>query len=61
MKDIAYFIDEAEASTQQKFNNDWNDIIIYRDDSSTNLITENMKHLTLNWKDGKYLNYSIGL
>ena len=60
MKDIAYFINEAEASTQQKFNNDWNDIIIYRDDSSTNLITENMKHLTLNWKDGKYLNYSIG-
>ena len=61
MKNVAYFIDEAEASTQQKFNNDWNDIIIYRDDSSTNLITENMKHLTLNWKDGKYLNYSIGL
>lgn len=61
MKNIAYFIDEAEASTQQKFNNDWNDIIIYRDNSSTNLITENMKHLTLNWKDGKYLNYSIGL
>jgi len=60
MKDIAYFIDEAEVSTQQKFNCDWNDIIIYRDDSSTNLITENMKHLTLNWKDGKYLNYSIG-
>ena len=61
MKNVAYFIDEAEASTQQKFNNDWNDIIIYRDDNSTNLITENMKHLTLNWKDGKYLNYNIGL
>jgi hypothetical protein len=61
MKDIAYFIDEAEASTQQKFNNDWNDIIIYHDDSSTNLITQNLKRLTLNWKDGKYLNYSIGL
>ena len=60
MKDIAYFIDEAEASTQQKFNCDWSNVIIYRDDSSTNLITENMKHLTLNWKDGKYLNYSIG-
>ncbi len=58
---VAYFIDQAEASTQQEFNNDWNDIIIYRDDSSTNLITENMKHLTLNWKDGKYINYSIGL
>jgi hypothetical protein len=61
MMNVAYFIDQAEASTQQKFNNDWNDIIIYRDDSSTNLITENMKHLTLNWKDGKYINYSIGL
>lgn len=59
--DVAYFIDQAEASTQQEFNNDWSDVIIYRDDSSTNLITENMKHLTLNWKDGKYLNYSIGL
>jgi hypothetical protein len=61
MMNVAYFIDQAEASTQQEFNNDWNDIIIYRDDSSTNLITENMKHLTLNWKDGKYINYSIGL
>jgi hypothetical protein len=61
MMDVAYFIDQAEASTQQEFNNDWSDVIIYRDDSSTNLITENMKHLTLNWKDGKYLNYSIGL
>jgi hypothetical protein len=60
MKNVAYFIDEAEASTQHRFNNDWNNIIIYHDDSSTNLITENMKHLTLNWKDGKYLNYSIG-
>jgi len=61
MKNVAYFIDQAEASTQQEFNDNWSDIIIYRDDSSTNLITENMKHLTLNWKDGKYLNYSIGL
>lgn len=61
MKNVAYFIDEAEASTQYKFNNDWSDVIIYRDDSSTNLITENIKHLTLNWKDGKYLNYCIGL
>ena len=61
MMNVAYFIDQAEASTQQEFNNDWSDVIIYRDDSSTNLITENMKHLTLNWKDGKYLNYSIGL
>ena len=60
MMDVAYFIDQAEASTQQEFNNDWSDVIIYRDDSSTNLITENMKHLTLNWKDEKYLNYSIG-
>ncbi len=56
---VAYFIDQAEASTQQEFNDDWMDVIIYRDDESTNLITENMKHLTLNWKDGKYLNYSI--
>lgn len=57
---VAYFIDQAEASTQQEFNDDWMDVIIYRDDESTNLITENMKHLTLNWKDGKYLNYCIG-
>jgi hypothetical protein len=59
MMNVAYFIDQAEASTQQEFNDDWMDVIIYRDDESTNLITENMKHLTLNWKDGKYLNYSI--
>ena len=57
---VAYFIDQAEASTQQEFNNNWSDVIIYRDDESTNLITEDLKHLTLNWKDGKYLNYSIG-
>ena len=60
MMNVAYFIGEAETSTQQEFNDDWSDVIIYRDDESTNLITENMKHLTLNWKDGKYLNYSIG-
>lgn len=60
MMNVAYFIDQAEASTQQEFNNNWSDVIIYRDDESTNLITENMKHLTLNWKDEKYLNYSIG-
>jgi hypothetical protein len=61
MMNVAYFIDQAEASTQQEFNDGWSDVIIYRDDESTNLITENMKHLTLNWKDNKYLNYSIGL
>jgi hypothetical protein len=61
MMNVAYFIDQAEASTQQEFNNDWSDVIIYRDDDSTNLITEDLKHLTLNWKDEKYLNYSIGL
>jgi hypothetical protein len=60
MKDIAYFIDEAEVSTQYEFNKDWDDIIIYRDNESTNLITQDLKRLTLNWKDGKYLNYSIG-
>jgi len=60
MKNIVYFIDEAEASTQYEFNKDWDDIIIYRDNESTNLITQDLKHLTLNWKDGKYLNYSIG-
>ena len=57
---VAYFIGEAETSTQQEFNDDWSDVIIYRDDESTNLITEDLKHLTLNWKDGKYLNYCIG-
>jgi hypothetical protein len=60
MMNVAYFIDQAEASTQQEFNNDWSDVIIYRDDESTNLITEDLKHLTLNWKDKKYLNYCIG-
>jgi hypothetical protein len=60
MKNIAYFIDEAEVSTQYEFNKDWDDIIIYRDNESTNLITQDLKRLTLNWKDGKYLNYSIG-
>jgi hypothetical protein len=58
MMNVAYFIDQAEASTQQEFNSDWSDVIIYRDDESTNLITENMKHLSLNWKDGKYLNHT---
>lgn len=61
MKNVAYFIDQAEASNQQEFNNVWNNIIIYRDDESTNLITENLVHLTLNWEKGKYINYSIGL
>ena len=60
MMNVAYFIDQAEASTQQEFNNDWSDVIIYRDDESTNLITEDLKHVTLNWKDKKYLNYCIG-
>jgi hypothetical protein len=60
MKNIAYFIDEAEASTQYEFNKGWDDIIIYHDNESTNLITQDLKRLTLNWKDGKYLNYSIG-
>ena len=59
MMNVAYFIDQAEASTQQEFNDDWMDVIIYRDDESTNLITEDLKYLTLNWKDIKYLNYSI--
>lgn len=59
MKNIAYFINDAETSTQQEFNNNWDDIIIYRDIESVNLITQDMKRLTLTWKDGKYLNYSV--
>jgi len=49
MMDVNYFLDQAQNSYQNEFNEDWADVIIEVTDEITMLITEDGYVMTVDW------------
>lgn len=49
MMDVNYFLDQAQNSYQQEFNEDWADVIMEMTDERTMLITEDGYAMTIDW------------
>ena len=58
MMDVNYFLDQAENSYQQEFNEDWADVIMDITDDYTMLITEDGHSMTIDWtEEGEFNGY----
>jgi hypothetical protein len=59
MMDVNYFLDQAENSFQQEFNEDWADVIMEVTDDFTMLITEDGYAMTIDWTtEGEFNRYN---
>ena len=59
MMDVNYFLDQAQNSFQQEFNEDWADVIIEVTDDFTMLITEDGYAMTIDWTtEGEFNGYN---
>ena len=57
--DVNYFLDQAENSFQQEFNEDWADVIMEVTDDFTMLITEDGYAMTIDWTtEGEFNRYN---
>ena len=59
MMDINYFLDQAQNSYQQEFNDNYADVIIEITDDFTMLITEDGYAMTIDWTtEGEFNGYN---